>query len=95
MFVPTLVAIAFKLGIGPARIRAASLAESKTYKRLGYDPITLDDGLRRTAEWLVDTGSVQRPLSLNRPLRRRADRYGRTSTNRRCRVASSHCEPEL
>jgi len=34
------------------------LAESKTYKRLGYDPISLDEGLRRTADWLIEIGSV-------------------------------------
>jgi len=59
VFGPTLVAIAFKLASGPAPRR--DLAESKTYKRLGYDPISLDEGLRRTAEWLVDTGSVSGP----------------------------------
>jgi len=59
VFGPTLVAIAFKLASGPAPRR--DLAESKTYKRLGYDPISLDEGLRRTAEWLLDTGSVSGP----------------------------------
>jgi dihydroflavonol-4-reductase len=54
VFGPTLVAIATKAAADrPVR---RSLAESKTYKRLGYDPITLDEGLRRTSEWLRALG---------------------------------------
>ena len=51
MFGPTLVAIAAKAAKadkGPRR----SLTDSKTYKRLGYDPISLDDGLIATTAWL-------------------------------------------
>jgi nucleoside-diphosphate-sugar epimerase len=59
VFGPTLVAIAEKAksaGKGPAR----RLADSKTYKRLGYDPISLDDGLRATTEWLREVGKIDR-----------------------------------
>jgi dihydroflavonol-4-reductase len=56
VFGPTLVAIAAKAAsVQPSR---RSLAESKTYKRLGYDPISLDDGLRKTTEWLRDLGKI-------------------------------------
>jgi dihydroflavonol-4-reductase len=54
VFGPTLVAIATKAASDrPVR---RSLAESKTYKRLGYDPITLDEGLLRTSDWLRTLG---------------------------------------
>ena len=54
VFGPTLVAIATKAASDrPVR---RSLAESKTHKRLGYDPITLDEGLLRTSEWLRALG---------------------------------------
>jgi dihydroflavonol-4-reductase len=56
VFGPTLVAIAFKLAAAPSPRRA--LAESKTYKRLGYDPIGLDDGLRTTTAWLREIGKI-------------------------------------
>ena len=50
VFGPTLVAIAAKADSDrPSR---RSLAESKTYKRLGYDPIGLDEGLQATIDWL-------------------------------------------
>lgn len=50
VFGPTLVAIAEKAAKGtPAR---QPLKESKTWKRLGYDPIGLDEGLRLTTDWL-------------------------------------------
>ena len=58
-FGPTLVAIAFKLA--SVQTPRRDLVESKTYKRLGYDPISLDDGLRRTAQWLREIGSLDRP----------------------------------
>jgi nucleoside-diphosphate-sugar epimerase len=58
VFGPTLMAIAFKLA--SVRSPRRDLTESKTYKRLGYDPISLDDGLRRTAEWLREIGKVDR-----------------------------------
>ena len=51
VFGPTLVAIAAKAAKaanGPKR----SLTDSKTYKRLGYDPISLDEGLEATTAWL-------------------------------------------
>jgi hypothetical protein len=34
------------------------LTETKTYKRLGYDPISLDDGLRLTTGWLRRIGRI-------------------------------------
>jgi dihydroflavonol-4-reductase len=58
-FGPTLVAIAFKLAaVGGKR---GDLKESKTYKRLGYDPISLYDGLAQTAAWLGQIGKVDLP----------------------------------
>jgi len=56
VFGPTLMAIAFKLA--STSMPRRDLAESKTYKRLGYDPISLDEGLRRTADWLIEIGTV-------------------------------------
>jgi dihydroflavonol-4-reductase len=56
VFGPTLVAIAKKAAKEtPERKR---LEDSKTYKRLGYSPITLDDGLTRTLEWLRAIGKL-------------------------------------
>ncbi|MGO8873785.1 MAG: NAD-dependent epimerase/dehydratase family protein [Acidimicrobiales bacterium] len=55
-FGPTLVAIAAKAAGEPPSRRP--LIESKTYKRLGYDPIPLDDGLRLTTGWLRSTGTL-------------------------------------
>ncbi len=55
-FGPTLVAIAAKAASEPPSRRP--LTESKTYKRLGYDPIPLDDGLRLTTGWLRSTGTL-------------------------------------
>ncbi len=56
VFGPTLVAIAFKLAAHPHARR--ELHESKTYKRLGYDPVGLDDGLQQTAQWMRAIGKV-------------------------------------
>jgi dihydroflavonol-4-reductase len=56
VFGPTLMAIAFKLA--SVRTPRGDLKDSKTYKRLGFDPISLDEGLRRTATWLRDIGRV-------------------------------------
>jgi dihydroflavonol-4-reductase len=56
VFGPTLMAIAFKLA--SIRTPRRELTDSKTYKRLGYDPISLDEGLRRTAEWMREIGKV-------------------------------------
>lgn len=56
VFGPTLMAIARKLA--SVRTPRRDLTESKTYKRLGYDPISLEDGLRRTAEWLRAIGKI-------------------------------------
>jgi len=56
VFGPTLMAIAFKLAA--AGTPRGDLRDSKTYKRLGYDPIDLDEGLQRTADWLRDIGRV-------------------------------------
>jgi dihydroflavonol-4-reductase len=55
VFGPTLIAIASKSATkGPAR----RVTDSKTYKRLGYDPISLDDGLQATTEWLRAVGRL-------------------------------------
>lgn len=56
VFGPTLLAIAHKLAAAPTPRRG--LKDSKTYARLGYDPIGLDDGLLRTATWLREIGRV-------------------------------------
>jgi len=56
VFGPTLMAIAFKLASVSTPRR--DLKDSKTYKRLGYDPISLDEGLRRTAQWMHRIGKV-------------------------------------
>jgi dihydroflavonol-4-reductase len=56
VFGPTLVAIAFKLA--STRPSRRKLTDSKTYKRLGYDPISLDDGLAQTTQWLRAIGKV-------------------------------------
>lgn len=56
VFGPTLMAIAFKLA--SVETPRGGLRDSKTYKRLGYNPIGLDDGLQRTATWLRDIGRV-------------------------------------
>jgi len=54
VFGPTLVAIAARAERQPESRRP--LSESKTHKRLGYDPVGLDDGLRRTVDWLRSIG---------------------------------------
>lgn len=56
VFGPTLVAIAEKAarGMPPRR----PLHETKTWKRLGYEPISLDEGLRRTTDWLREIGKI-------------------------------------
>jgi dihydroflavonol-4-reductase len=56
VFGPTLIAIAFKAA--SSSTPRGDLKASKTYKRLGYDPISLDEGLLRTAEWLREIGRV-------------------------------------
>ena len=76
VFGPTLMAIAFKLASVETPRRP--LAESKTCKRLGYDPISLDDGLRRTAEWLLEIGGVDVPVAEENDPRRSAPISGCT-----------------
>jgi nucleoside-diphosphate-sugar epimerase len=56
IFGPTLVAIAAKEDANRAARRPQ--AETKTFKRLGYDPIPLDQGLDATATWLRAIGRV-------------------------------------
>ena len=56
VFGPTLVAIAKKAARGTPERR--SLENSKTYKRLGYSPISLDEGLGTTYEWFRAIGKV-------------------------------------
>jgi hypothetical protein len=58
VFGPTLMAIASKLA--SVRTPHRDLTETKTYKRLGYNPIGLDEGLRLTAAWLGEMGSFGR-----------------------------------
>ena len=58
VFGPTLVAIAAGAAKAGKSRRSRPLTESKTYKRLGYDPISLDDGLRLTTAWLRQIGRV-------------------------------------
>ena len=53
-FGPTLVAIAAKAAQTTPQPRP--LRDSKTYKRLGYDPISLDAGLAATTDWLRGLG---------------------------------------
>jgi dihydroflavonol-4-reductase len=56
VFGPTLVAIAAKAAAeSPAR---RPLAETKTFQRLGYDPISLDEGLEATTRWLREIGRI-------------------------------------
>lgn len=59
VFGPTLIAIAKKAAktSGGARKK---LEDSKTYKRLGYSPISLDEGLELTLEWFRAVGKVER-----------------------------------
>jgi dihydroflavonol-4-reductase len=56
VFGPTLVAIAAKAASD--RPPRRDLTETKTYKRLGYDPISLDEGFEITTRWLRDLGKV-------------------------------------
>lgn len=56
VFGPTLVAIAAKAASD--RTPRRPLTESKTFKRLGYDPISLDDGLEKTTDWLRAIGKI-------------------------------------
>jgi dihydroflavonol-4-reductase len=56
VFGPTLVAIAKKAARQTPERK--SLEDSKTYKRLGYDPISLDEGLATTLEWFRAVGKV-------------------------------------
>jgi dihydroflavonol-4-reductase len=56
VFGPTLVAIASR-EVGEQRPVGVT-SESKTAKRLGYDPVSLDQGLRLTIEWLRDIGRL-------------------------------------
>jgi dihydroflavonol-4-reductase len=56
VFGPTLVAISEKAA--KDRTPRKSLEDSKTYKRLGYSPISLDDGLARTVDWFGALGKI-------------------------------------
>jgi nucleoside-diphosphate-sugar epimerase len=56
VFGPTLVAIAKKAARGTPERR--TLEDSKTYKRLGYSPIGLDEGLGTTYDWFRAIGKV-------------------------------------
>jgi hypothetical protein len=56
IFGPTLIAIASKAA--EDQQIAGTTAESRTAKRLGYDPVSLDEGLRLTIGWLRDIGRL-------------------------------------
>ncbi len=56
VFGPTLVAIAEKAA--RATPERKSLEDSKTFKRLGYSPISLDEGLATTLEWFRAIGRI-------------------------------------
>jgi nucleoside-diphosphate-sugar epimerase len=56
VFGPTLVAIAEKAARQTPERK--NLEDSKTYKRLGYSPISLDEGLATTLEWFRAVGKV-------------------------------------
>jgi dihydroflavonol-4-reductase len=56
IFGPTLLAIAFKAA--GEQQAAGTTAESRTAKRLGYDPVSLDEGLRLTIGWLREIGRL-------------------------------------
>ena len=56
VFGPTLVAIAEKAA--KAKPDRRKLEDSKTYKRLGYSPISLDEGLATTLDWFKAIGKL-------------------------------------
>jgi dihydroflavonol-4-reductase len=56
VFGPTLVAIAKRAELEPPERKR--LEDSKTYKRLGYNPISLDEGLAKTLDWFRAIGRV-------------------------------------
>jgi dihydroflavonol-4-reductase len=56
-FGPTLMAIASKPDTQRAERRA--LPETKTHRRLGYEPTSLDEGLRSTIDWLRGHGAIE------------------------------------
>ena len=58
VFGPTLVAIAEKAA--KERPGRKSMEDSKTFKRLGYSPISLDEGLGRTLEWFRAIGRLDK-----------------------------------
>ena len=62
VFGPTLVAIAEKAARADPGERR-SLEDSKTYKRLGYDPISLDEGLGADARVVPGDRPPRRPLN--------------------------------
>jgi dihydroflavonol-4-reductase len=57
VFGPTLVAIAKKAAEGGTAPRKAR-EETKTFKRLGYDPIGMDEGFESTAAWMRALGKM-------------------------------------
>ena len=58
VFGPTLVAIAEKAA--QAKPDRRKLEDSKTYKRLGYSPISLDEGLATTLDWFKAVGKLDK-----------------------------------
>ena len=58
VFGPTLIAIAKKAAKQTPERK--NLEDSKTYKRLGYSPISLDEGLAATLAWFHAIGKVDR-----------------------------------
>jgi nucleoside-diphosphate-sugar epimerase len=59
VFGPTLIAIAKKAAKQTPERK--TLEDSKTFKRLGYRPITLDEGLAQTLDWFRAVGKVDPP----------------------------------
>jgi dihydroflavonol-4-reductase len=59
VFGPTLIAIAKKAAKQTPERK--NLEDSKTYKRLGYSPISLDEGLAATLAWFRAIGKVDPP----------------------------------
>jgi dihydroflavonol-4-reductase len=59
VFGPTLLAISAKWEKQDSNRRIHT--KSKTFKRLGYDPVSLDDGLRQTIDWFREIGKFEAP----------------------------------
>ena len=85
VFGPTLVAIAEKAA--KARPDRRKLEDSKTYKRLGYSPISLDEGLATTLE-LVQGRSASSTTGRGHGPRGPTGRLGRSQSGHHSRGAT-------